>query len=175
MIPEDKQHAYELLVERFRLAGAPDPESWASSETRENLAQLARYCFLKRLWPRIIDPWRDEPDWFEHYVTNAEKSPHGAFADAGLALQRLLGLGASRQDVGRVARAVAYAVVFRLLHHLDYGVDPALAEQFRDQYPGWALMELGPDGEPTGSDLGGLYESILSMDPSGREGSPEPE
>jgi hypothetical protein len=175
MIPEDKQQEYELLVERLRVAGAPDPEEWARSEIGEHLAQLARYCFLKSLWPRIIDPWRDEPDWIDHYVTTAESRPGSAFADAGLALQQLLGLGASREVIGRVARAIAYAVVFELLYHLDYGGDPSLEERFPDQFPGWALMERGSDGEPTGRDLGGLHESVLSMDPSGRDGSPEPE
>jgi hypothetical protein len=174
-IPQDKQQEYERLVELLRGAGAPDPEAWASSEIQNNSAQLARYCFLRSLWPRIIDSWRDEPDWMVHYVTTAENRPRSAFADAGLALKRLQALGASDLDIGRIARAVAYAVVFDLLYHLGYGSDPSLAEQFPEQYPGWALMELGADGELTGRDLDGMHESLLTMDPSGRDGSPEPD
>lgn len=35
---------------------------------------------------------------------------------------------------------------------------------------GWALMETGEGGSPTGRVLAGLREDLLSMDPGGGEG-----
>ena len=113
-------------------------------------------------------------DWIQAEIASAEREPGGPFADAGFALQRLLSAGSAREDIGRVARSVAYSVVFDLLYHIDYGRDQDLS----DDYPGWALMETEAlDGEEptlTGRDVGGLHEDILSMDPSGREGRPPP-
>jgi hypothetical protein len=41
-------------TERFRQLGAIDPESWARSETDEDIAQLARFVFLRQLWELVI-------------------------------------------------------------------------------------------------------------------------
>ena len=102
-------------------------------------------------------------------IGEAERDQTGFFADAGGALRRLRGLGATPEDLGRVARYVAYSSVFGTLNTIDSGEDPELG----DEYPGWALMETShPDEAVTGRDVGGLHESLLSMDPSGREGRP---
>jgi hypothetical protein len=49
---------------------------------------------------------------------------------------------------------------------IDAGYDP----EAPDDCPGWELVETDPDGNPTGRAVGGLHESFLSVDPSGREG-----
>ena len=55
-----------------------------------------------------------------------------------------------------------------MLSVLDEGHDP----EAPGDAPGWQLMETGAaSDELTGRDVGGLHESILSLDPSGREGS----
>ena len=48
------------LTRRMAELGAPDPSAWASSEVRENIAQQARYLFLRVIWPDLIDPYHDE-------------------------------------------------------------------------------------------------------------------
>jgi hypothetical protein len=175
MIPEGKEAEYERLLELLREAGADDPEGWAGSEVHENIAQLARYCFLRSLWPRHIDTWRDDLTWVDRMTKAAEKESQGFFGDAGQAMANLT-KGGTREDLGRIARFVAYCTIFDLLYHLDFGTDPDLEDRgISDKYPGWALMEIGPNEELTGRDLGGLYESLLTMDPSGREGRPAPE
>jgi hypothetical protein len=74
----------------------------------------------------------------------------------------------SAQDLGSIARMVAYETAFGVLNRVDEGYDPEAAEGA----PGWALIETDADGNPTDRHVRGLHESVLSMDPSGREGKP---
>jgi hypothetical protein len=164
-----EQHAhYAHLVEQLRAVGADQPEDWAFSEVAENIPQLARFLVLRHLWRREIDSWQDV-SWIQDMVARAKRDPTGYFADAGDALQRLIALGATPEDLGRIARYVAYFTVFGTLNAIDTGQDPELD----DAYPGWTLMETThPDETLTGRFVGGLHESLLSMDPTGREGRP---
>lgn len=102
--------------------------------------------FLRAVWERAIDPWA-RGSWVDALVAEAQARPDGSFADAGQAVARLLAAGAGRDDLAAVARSVAYEVAFSLLYMLD---DP------------------GVDG----GDVFMLHESLLSADPSGREGRP---
>jgi hypothetical protein len=132
----------------MRSLGAPDPEGWARSEQRENIAQQARFLFLRGIWPDMIDPYRD-PDVLRKYP---------AFA-------RLLEAGADPDDLARGARAVAYETVFSMLYHVDFGAD----EDAPPDTPGWRLVETDADRQPTGRDVGMLHEDLQSLDPSGNE------
>src|SRR5689334_15440978 len=120
------------LTDRMRELGAPDPASWASSEVEEDIAQQARFLFLRSIWPRMIDPYGD-PDVLRRYP----------------AFSRLLDGGADADDLARGARAVAYETAFELLYHLDYGAD----EDAPPDAPGWHLHETDADGELTGRDV----------------------
>jgi hypothetical protein len=80
-------------------------------------------------------------------ILDATTRPGSAFTDAGEALSRLLAAGADRHDLNAVARAVIYEAVFDVLYMLD---DPGVDD-------GNVFM---------------LHESLLSADPSGREGRP---
>lgn len=139
------------LVRRMRELGAPEPESWAQSELEEDFAQQARFLFLRPIWAEAIDSWGT--------ADNIRKYPAGA---------RLLDAGASPLDLATMLRAVAYETAFYMLDRIDAGGDLSAPEDA----PGWVLMETKDEaGEPPGRDLGGLHEDILSLDPSGREGS----
>jgi hypothetical protein len=141
----------EDLVRRMRDLGAPEPESWARSELAQDFAQQARFLFLRPIWPEAIDCWGT--------VDNIRKCPAGA---------RLLDAGASPVDLATMLRAVAYQTAFFMLDRTDAGGDLDAPEDA----PGWVLMETrDAGGEPTGRHLAGLHESILWLDPSGREGS----
>lgn len=165
-----EQHAqHARLVDKLRAVGADQPEAWALSEVAENIPQLARLLVLRHLWRREIDVWREDISWIQDMVARAKRDPTGYFADAGDALQRLIGLGATPDDLGRIARYVAYSTVFGTLNTIDSGEDPEVG----DEYPGWALVETTqPDETITGRFVGGLHEDLLTMDPSGREGRP---
>ena len=102
--------------------------------------------FPRAVWERTIDPWA-RGTWADTMTAAAERRPGGSFADAGQAVARLLAAGGDRGDLAVVARAVAYETAFSVLYMLD---DP------------------GVDA----SESSMLHESLLSADPSGREGRP---
>ena len=169
-LTDDQRAAYFRLVEQFTRLEADDPEGWALSEVTENIPQLARFLVLRHLWKNEIDKWTADSSWMQDAIRKVERDPTGFFADAGLALRRLIAIGASTDDLARIARFVAYASVFDTLNAIDSGGDLELG----DDYPGWTLVETtGVDETVTGRYVAGLHESLLSMDPSGREGRPE--
>src|SRR6266852_7538178 len=112
----DQRAEYDRLVGRLRAIGAEDAEGWALSEVAENIAQLARFLVLRRLWRWEIDTWGADTAWIQRMIGEAERDQTGFFADAGGALRRLRGLGATPEDLGRVARYVAYSSVFGTLN-----------------------------------------------------------
>jgi hypothetical protein len=146
-LPAGTAERARTLLDALGRLGCPDPDGWVRSEVTEHIPQAARYRFLHTLWPRLIDAWQ----------TGIDNIP---------AAQRALRAGADRDDLARLARAVAFETVFGLLYHLDDD-DP---DELADALPAWRLVETGPDGAPTGRTVEGLYESLLGLDPSGREG-----
>jgi hypothetical protein len=84
--------------------------------------------------------------WIDNVIRESEQHPNAPFSDVGPALKRLLTLGASRRDLSLIVRHAAYEEAFTVLSLLsDPGVDD--------------------------NEIEGLHESILSADPSGKEGS----
>jgi hypothetical protein len=138
------------LTRRMAELGAPDPSAWAQSELRENIAQQARFLFLRAIWRDLINSYE------------REEAIRGIPAGA-----RLLDSGASVADLGKLLRAVAYETAFGVVEHVDDGHDP----EAPDDTPGWVLSETDADSNLTGRVVGGLHEDLLSLDPSGREGS----
>jgi len=102
--------------------------------------------FLRLVWDEVINPAMTGV-WIDNTIAAAKKDPNAPFADVGAALERLLGKGADRRDICLAARWAIYEAVFSLLYMLD---DPGV-----------------DDG-----DVFMLHESLLSADPSGKEGRP---
>jgi hypothetical protein len=168
-LPTSTRAKAKRLLEQMRALGAPEPEEWVRSEIFENIPQLTRFLVLRRLW-QGIDEWRDKGSLYVHsYSGMAEREPSASFADAGMAMKRMLDAGIAPEDIGRVARLVAYETTFAVLNIIDEGYDPDGDEQL----PHWILVEETANGKRTGRVVGGLHESLLSLDPSGREGRPE--
>jgi hypothetical protein len=102
--------------------------------------------FLKEMWHGIINPAMQE-HWIDNIIRESEKDPNAPFADLGPALKRLLAAGADRRDLSLIARHAAYEAVFGTLYALsDPGVDDNNVEM--------------------------MHESLLTADPSGKEGRP---
>ena len=102
--------------------------------------------FLKQMWNEVINPNMQE-HWIDNVIQESEKHPGAPFADLGPALKRLLAAGASRRELCLIARHASYEAVFGTLYGLgDPGID--------------------------GNDIEMLHESLLSADPSGKEGRP---
>lgn len=138
------------LRRRFERLGCDDPAGWASSELNEDRPQLASFAFLRRLWPDVINRWKEDDE--------LRREPSA---------RRLLASGAAIEDVRRLARSVAYAAVFDTLYRMDANRDLEAGPDI----PGWALQELDTTSTPTGRSIDGLHESLLTLDPSGNEGS----
>jgi hypothetical protein len=121
----------------------------------ENVPQEARALVLSTLWPEIIDNYLPERRGM-----------------AGVpAARRLLEAGVDPVELSTAMRAAANAAV----HSVLYRIDTMGAAGSRLEAPGWMLVEIQTteDGgfESTGRHIGGLHESILMTDPSGRDGS----
>jgi hypothetical protein len=105
-----------------------------------------REQFLRLVWDDVINgPMRGS--WIQNRITASKKEPGGAFADAGAALERVMAKGVADRDLSLIVRAGIYEAVFSLLYMLD---DP------------------GVDG----GNVFMLQESLLSADPSTKEGRP---
>ena len=141
--------AMDELTRLMTELGATDPAGWAASELSEDIPQQARFLFLRSLWPDSIDSWGSEEA--------IRRIPAG---------KRLLDAGTSADDLSKLLRAVAYETAFSVVARIDEGYDPDAPEDA----PGWILLETGTDERPTGRVVGGLHESLLELDSSGREG-----
>lgn len=177
---EDRRRA-EALAARFRALGAGEPEAWALSEVEENIPQLARFIFLRRLW-RGADAWTRPPaDWFAEpdpdpseedeewdeedgdrpAVAEAEDDAEPAFQDAQQAVQRILAAGVDEADLVEVARAIFLHATFDAVQTVDEGYDPEAGEGM----PGWLLTEVGGDLILTGRMLDKLHEDLFTTEP----------
>ncbi len=182
--PEDRTRAEEL-AERFRTAGAEEPEEWAASEVEEDIPQLARFLLLRRLW-RGAWQWRRPPEvWFAEvepeevpvdeedddeptlvagssYDAEAQDADGDPpFLAAQQAVQRILASGADPEDLKEVARAIFLHTAFDVVQMVDEGHDPEAGEGM----PGWLLAEVGGDLVLTGRVIPGLHEDLLTTEP----------
>jgi hypothetical protein len=189
--PEDRTRAEEL-AERFRAAGAEEPEEWAASEVEEDIPQLARFLLLRRLW-RSAWQWRRPPDeWFAEVEPDEvpvdeedddeptlvptsgfdageaeDEDEDPPFLAAQQAVQRILAAGADPEDLKEVARAIFLHTAFDVVQTVDEGHDPEADEGM----PGWLLAEVGGDLVLTGRVIPGLHEDLLTTEPDEPDGA----
>jgi hypothetical protein len=105
---------------------------------------MNREDFLLAIWKDIINAPLSEA-WVGNVIGTSKKHPDGPFADLGPILESMVQKGVSRRELSLLNRYAAYEAVFQLLYMFeDPGVD----------------------------DPGMLHESLLSSDPSGKEGRP---
>jgi len=154
------------LAELFRRLGAPEPEGWAQSQVDEGINQLHRYLFLRQAWSNVIS--EDDLSWMDKAITISTAHPDRPFSGIGHALRRLLAAGVSREDLVDLTRGMQARLLFDMCYQLD---DPALVEKGLENI-GWSLVETDDNLEPTNKTVGGLHESVLETDPTGREMRP---
>jgi hypothetical protein len=154
------------LTKLFDRLGADDPEAWASSQLSEGVPQLQRYLFLRQAWKNILG--EDDFKWIDEEIRAGERYPDGPYAGIGAALKRALASGVSPQDLTDIARGFQAKMLFEFCYLLD---DPGLSEP---ELAGlsWGLFEMGDDDNPVPPRIGGLHESVLETDPTGREMRP---
>ena len=163
------QYSLNELEDIFRRLGADDPQGWARSQHEEGINQLHRFVFLRQAWKGVCS--ENDDSWIDRQIAAFHRWPDGAFAGAGRALERLLALGADRRDLVDLVRgtqAEALAGFSYLLSDPDLSHDEV--EEVREM--GWALVETDEAWNPTDRRIGGLHESVVSMDPTRHEMRP---
>jgi hypothetical protein len=166
--PEERTKA-DGLLSAYKHFGAAFAEELTRAELSSGTPEFARYLFLRRFWPEVIDAWKRAPsDWIGRTVSASASDAKGHFAGAGLALKRMKDRGVADEDIAALARMVSYETTFAVLSLMDEGCDP---ESPLDV--GWRIVEAAPDDVLTGRQLHSVHEAILAMDPSGREGRAE--
>lgn len=153
------------LTELFRKLGAPEPENWASSQLREGINQLGRFLFLRQAWREVVP--EDDQSWIQAEINHSDKEPGAPCSGIGPALKNLLAAGADPQDITDVVRVMQYSLLFRLCYLLG---DPGELEP-EVQHMSWGLVQLDEQGEVVAR-IDCLHESLLGMDPTGREMRP---
>ena len=127
--------------------------------------------FLRGVWANI--PSEDDLPWVEEEarepVTTEPLGDHGAL------IKEMLDKGVSPHTIARFAKLSCYNLAVSLCYLLE---DPGAAYQELDGTEDdddieWGLFLIDPDtGKPT-EPITSLHESILAMDPSGREMRPK--
>jgi hypothetical protein len=82
----------------------------------------------------------------------------------------MLAAGISRQDIIDVVRAMQYQTLFDLCYQLSdssSAVYPSAGLPRAD----WGSMQVDEEGQPRGT-IESLHESVLRLDPTGREMRP---
>ena len=153
------------LTRLFAELGAPDPEGWARSQIDEGIPQLARYMFLRQAWRRIVSE-RDSR-WIDAAIERAKTHPDEPYAGAGHALASLRAKGATAEELTDLVRAMQAQLLFSFCHLLE---DPGDVEDAASGIA-WALVQVDDEGTVLET-IGGLYESVLETDPTGREMRP---
>ncbi|ODT17050.1 MAG: hypothetical protein ABS54_17970 [Hyphomicrobium sp. SCN 65-11] len=163
-IPQD----LDELTALFEKLGAREPALWARSQLEEGIPQLQRFLFLRQAWRDVV--CENDTNWMQAHIQRAQKNPDAPYAGVGHALQRCLDSGASAQDLNDIVRGMQAELLFGFCYLLG---DPMFTEAELAEL-GWGLFEVDGDGKPV-QPIGGLHESVLDTDPTGREMRPRKE
>jgi hypothetical protein len=163
-----KQYTLQELTEAFRKLGARNPELSARSQMTEGVPRFAMLAFLRQAWKYVID--EDDESWIDDLVNNADEKRNEPCSGLGPAVKRMLAAGVPRADIVDVVRITQYQLLFNLCYQLS---DPSEVDFLDSTMPpvDWKLFEVNAKGEAL-APMDGLYESVLSLDPTGREMCP---
>jgi hypothetical protein len=154
------------LAKIFEKFGAHNAQAWAQSQIKERRPQLQRYLFLRQAWKKILGD--DDDKWIDRQIKESDQNPNGPYASIGLALKRSVRNGADRLDLIDIARGAQAELLFQLCYLLD---DPGFVEPELETFA-WGLFQVDENDMPIAPRIGGLHESVLDTDPTGREMRP---
>ena len=121
-----------------------NPESWASSEINENIAQFARFIFLRDLW-KMVTP-KGSREWLRDIELPNDDGQGGV-------KQHIKESSAKIDDLTELVRAQATRV--NVAYLLDgYAPGGGHVEEVQ-----WAIFELDDEGESARA-IDGLHESV---------------
>lgn len=151
------------LIEAFKALGARDPESWAHSQENEGIPQLLRLLFLQNAWEGIFRD--DDTAWIDRTIESSCRRPDAPYAGLGTILRTCREKGVSDSDLTHMARCLQAQMLFSIGYLLEGPTNiPAEIGEIS-----WGLFQTDEDGVPFGPRIGGLHESVLESDPSGKE------
>src|SRR5262245_46460500 len=128
-----------------------------------------KQIFLRGVWAKIPD--EADVSWVRR-VAKLPPSDH-PLGDMGSLVKKLLDAGITAREIARLAKLLCYETAFGIMYllgdsHASYEGFPPEMEQLQ-----WRLFLIDPESKEPGEPLRGLHESLLSMDPSGREMRPK--
>ncbi len=129
-LTEEQRHAAEQLTATFRAAGANNPESSAKSKVSENIAQLARYLFLSKVWSNHIATWTIGSRQLDGLAAAPTTLPVPLNTQAAIA--RIADAGLSKSDIAAVAGAVAFITASGVINLIDEGWDAERGNDMRE-------------------------------------------
>jgi hypothetical protein len=130
----------------------------------EGIPQLARYLFLREAWRRAVP--EDDAAWIPVAIQTAADEPDAPFAGVGHALAELKALGAADTDLTDFVRGMQVEFLTGLTYLLS---DPSLDDDPAAEGVSWLLCQITDEGALP---IDGLHESVLELDPTGREMRP---
>ncbi|MES2695295.1 MAG: hypothetical protein V4773_17600 [Verrucomicrobiota bacterium] len=157
------------LADHFKSLGAIDPEAWARSQIQEGIPQYARFVFLRQMWQSVVR--EGETGWIDNEIAAAERNPRDPGASAGPVLQRMLALGISREDIAELTRAMQWQTLAGIACQLDDSSSVTYPSESTPRVH-WALCEVTDKGEVLHT-IDSIHESVLDVEPSGREMRPK--
>lgn len=162
----------KALTEAFVQLGFTADESRAKAEYQLNdgSPELARMSFLKAAWAGVVAEENDA--WIQRRIDTFKNAPEGVGNGAGRALIRLLKLGASKKDLTDLVRTMQFETLDEVLNVIDNSGDPYNDPLAPASHWHLTLVKKCPARK---NDVGGLHESVLQTDPTGREMRPRPE
>ena len=135
------------------------------SQVEEGILQLPRFLFLRQAWRSIVS--EDDSTWIDNLIATADKHLDEPYAGSGHSLNKLRARGATDEELTDLVRGMQAALLFDLCYLLE---DPGDIEEDVDMW--WAFVQSNEEGQVLGH-IGGLHESVLEMDPTGREMRPQ--
>lgn len=161
-VPNDPTRRWRLFE---RLDGI-GPDAWTASELGEGINQPHHFRFVRQGWARVAA--EDDDSWVEEHIRAAKANPGAPVAGIGLVLDRLVAAGVWRDDLTDVVGGMQGEPLFDLCDLVD---DPSRVDVELADIRG-SLVEIDGEWEPTDRAMGGLHESVLETDPTGRERRP---
>lgn len=155
------------LTALFSKLGADSPESWARSEIGEGIPQFLRFLFLRNAWATVVA--EGDHAWIDEQINSSSARPDVPYAGLGLALAKCRALGVADDDVIEIARCLQAQMIFNIGYLLSAGPEEQI--EVLDDVT-WGLFQTDEEGRPFGRTIDGLHESVLELDPTGREMRP---
>ncbi|WP_036172429.1 hypothetical protein [Massilia sp. 9096] len=155
------------LVKVFTELGASSPELWANSQIEEGIPQLLRFLFLKSAWHYVVA--EGDSSWIDEEIELGRSRPQAPYAGLSQTLEKLRNQGVADEDLTTIARCLQAQMIFSLGYLLDAGPSEQI-EEIEDVT--WGLFQVDDNGNPFGPAISGLHESVLELDPTGREMRP---